>query len=246
MYIKKLSEITKGDINLVGGKGASLGEMVKAGIPVPPGFVITTEAFQKNNDEEILQAFDYLGSDKVAVRSSAVAEDSLQASWAGQLETYLNVSRENLISKVKECWNSIKTERALVYAGVQNLSDDQLLVAVVVQKMVDSQAAGVMFTVNPVSKDRNEIMIESVLGLGESLVQGLVTPDNFIIDKESLEVKSKDLQNSEQSITDESIKRLANLGKSIENHYGSPQDIEWAIDKQGKIWILQSRPVTTL
>lgn len=247
MHIKAFDEISKNDVNLVGGKGASLGEMVKAGIPVPPGFIITTDGFQKDVGEETLESFDQLNAERVAVRSSAIAEDSSKASWAGQLETYLNVSRKDLIQRVKDCWNSIKTERALVYAGGQNLSDDQLLVAVVVQKMVDSQAAGVMFTVNPVSKDRNEIMIESVLGLGESIVQGLVTPDNFIIDKESLEVKSKDLQkDNEQSITDENIKKLVELGKSIEDHYRSPQDIEWAIDKQGEIWILQSRPITTI
>lgn len=247
MYIKQFNDISKDDVNLIGGKGASLGEMANVGIPVPPGFVITTEGFQKDIEKEILEAFDRLDTDKVAVRSSAVAEDSSQASWAGQLETYLNVSREDLITKVKECWESIKSERAVDYASQQNLSKEQLMVAVVIQKMVDSQAAGVMFTVNPVSKDKNEVMIESVLGLGESLVQGAVTPDNFIVDKETLEIKSKNLQKeNEQSISDENIKKIVELGKKIEDHYGNPQDIEWAIDGQNKIWILQSRPITTL
>lgn len=247
MYIKTLSEIFMTDVNLVGGKGVSLGEMTKAGMPVPPGFVITTEAFGKINKEEILKAYDQLNAERVAVRSSAVAEDSSQASWAGQLETYLNVSKEELITKIKSCWDSIKSERVLSYAARQNLSEDQLLVAVVVQKMVDSKASGVMFTVNPVTKDNSEIMIEAVLGLGEALVQGLVTPDNFIVNKESLEIKVKDLQKEDkQSISDENIKKLVELGKKIEGHYGSPQDIEWAIDNQNRIWILQSRPVTTL
>lgn len=247
MFIKKFNEISKEDVSLVGGKGASLGEMAKAGIPIPPGFVITTYAFQKDAEQEILKFFDELNAERVAVRSSAVAEDSSQASWAGQLETYLNVSREDLISKVRECWDSIKSDRAIDYASQQNLSKDQLLVAIVVQKMVDSQAAGVMFTANPITKDKNEIMVESVLGLGESLVQGLVTPDNFVVDKETLEIKSKDLQQeNKQTVSDENIKKLVELGKKIEDNYGNPQDIEWAIDRKNKIWILQSRPITTV
>lgn len=247
MYIKNFNEISKEDKNLVGGKAASLGEMTKADFPVPPGFVITTEGFQKDIEQEALKAFDSLNAEKVAVRSSAVAEDSLQASWAGQLETYLNVSRDDLVNRIRECWESIRSDRALDYASDKDLTNDQLVVAVVIQKMIDSQSAGVMFTVNPVSQDRNEVMIESIFGLGEALVQGSVTPDNFLIDKESLEIKNKDLQEIDgQSISDESIQKLVELGKSIEEHYKSPQDIEWAIDKQGKIWILQSRPITTL
>lgn len=246
-YIKTFDQINKNDVLDVGGKGASLGEMTKAGIPVPQGFVITTEAKGQINEGEILKAYDDLNTEKVSVRSSAVAEDSAQASWAGQLETYLNITKENLIDKVKDCWNSIKSERARSYAARQNLPEDQLLIAVVIQKMVDSKTSGVMFTVNPVTKDKNEIMIEFVLGLGESLVQGLVTPDNFIVDKKSLEIRSKDLQQKgKQALSDEKIKELVKFGKTIEEHYGSPQDIEWAIDDQGKIWILQSRPITTL
>lgn len=245
-FIKRFKEISKADVPDVGGKGASLGEMTKAGFPVPPGFVITAKAYQRNIDEKgILKAFDELNAQRVAVRSSAIAEDSSQASWAGQLETYLNTSRENLIEKVKECWDSIKSDRAISYASDQNLSDEQLRVAVVVQKMVDSKAAGVMFTVNPVSLNRSEMMVESVLGLGESLVQGSVTPDNFIVDKASGNIKNKDLQ-GEQTISDDIVKKLMALGKRIEDRYRSPQDIEWAVDNDGKIWILQSRPITTL
>lgn len=246
-FIKKFSEISKEDVNLVGGKGASLGEMTNAGIPVPPGFVITTEGFQKDIEQEALEAFDQLNAEKVAVRSSAVAEDSSSASWAGQLETYLNTTREDLVAKIKDCWDSINSERAKDYASQQNLSEDQMKVAVVVQKMVDAQSAGVMFTVNPISTDRNEVMIESALGLGEKLVQGEIIPDNFIVDKEALEIKSKDLsEEDKQTVSDEDIKTLVELGKKIEEHYGKPQDIEWAIDNQGKIWILQSRLITTL
>lgn len=247
MNIKNFGEISKESISLVGGKGASLGEMVSVGIPVPSGFVITTEGFQKDIGQEALEAFDQLKVEKVAVRSSAVAEDSLTASWAGQLETYLNVTREDLINKVKECWNSINSERAKDYASQQNLPEDQMKVAVVVQKMVDVKSAGVMFTVNPISEDKKEVMIESTSGLGEKLVQGEIIPDNFLINKESLEIISKDLSEKDrQTVSDEDIEKLVELGKRIEEHYGKPQDIEWAIDTANKIWILQSRPITTL
>lgn len=245
--IKKFGEISKENVDLVGGKGASLGEMTNVGIPVPPGFVITTDGFQNDIEQETLEAFDKLNAEKVAVRSSAVAEDSSSASWAGQLETYLNITRENLINKVKECWDSINSERAKDYASQQDLSEDQMKVAVVVQKMVDAESAGVMFTVNPISKDKNEVMIESTLGLGEKLVQGEIIPDNFIIDKNSLEIENRDLsEQDKQTVSDENIKQLVELGKKIESHYGKPQDIEWAIDNEHKIWILQSRPITTL
>lgn len=274
--IKFFSEISKKDVSTVGGKGASLGEMSGAGFPVPPGFVVVAELSKEFFDrevsadvvDEILKGFDSLGASRVAVRSSAIVEDSSQASWAGQLESYLNVNRENLISKIKECWSSIKSERAVQYASQQKLSKDQLLVAVVVQKMIDSEAAGVMFTINPVSNNRNEIMIEAGFGLGEMIVQGLITPNNFVLDKKTLEIKSRDIQFQDkmlifkdgknieisvpenkknmQVISDETIKKLGESAVKIENHYGIPQDIEWAIDKAGEIWILQSRPVTTI
>ncbi len=247
MYIKAFQEITKEDRGLVGGKGASLGELTNAGFAVPPGFVITTDAKNEIKEDEIFQAFEDLDSEKVSVRSSAVAEDSSSASWAGQLETYLNVTKKNLIDSIKKCWESINSERVKAYIKDQNLSEDQLQVAVVVQRMVNAKSAGVMFTVNPVSADPNEIMIESVLGLGESLVQGEITPDNFIINKSNMEIIAKDVQRiDEPSVSDEIIIKLSELGKKIEEHYGNPQDIEWAIDQENKIWILQSRPITTL
>ncbi len=276
MFTKTFNEISKSDTKLVGGKGASLGELTQAGIPVPSGFVVTTDAYQKFVDqevpvdvkEEILKAFDLLGAERVAVRSSAVAEDSSNASWAGQLETYLNVSRENLINKIRDCWNSTKSERALEYSSQQNLSEDQLVMAVVVQKMIESEISGVIFSVNPVSEDKDEIMIEAGHGLGEMLVQGLITPDNFIVDKKTLDIKSRDIQVQEtmlvfqegqnkeiavpsekqakSALSDNQVMELAKLAIIVENHYQKPQDIEWAIDDLGKIWILQSRPITTL
>lgn len=274
-YIKFFPEIDKNSIKDVGGKGASLGEMTKAGILIPPGFVITVDAYREFTHqklpievkEEILHAFDLLGSERVAVRSSAIAEDSLSASWAGQLESYLNTTRDTVIEHICQCWNSIQSERALAYAAEKNISEDKLLVAVVVQKMIDAEVSGVLFSVNPISKDTNEIMIEAGYGLGEMLVQGLITPDNFIVDKKNYHIKEKtinsqnrmliyrDGQNKEipipqdmqdkQCIDDRFIKELTKLACIIENHYGFPCDIEWA--KMGeKLFILQSRPITTL
>lgn len=191
--IKNFNEININDIATAGGKGASLGELTQAGFSIPPGFVITAQAHKKflndqipiDFEEEILKAFDNLDTKRVAVRSSAIAEDSAHASWAGQLVTYLNVLKKDLITKIRECWNSIKSERALVYSGEHKLSENELFVAVVVQKMVESTTSGVIFTVNPITKDRNEIMLESGYGLGEMLVQGFITPNNFVVDKKN-------------------------------------------------------------
>lgn len=275
MFIKEFKDITRFDVALVGGKGASLGEMTLSGILVPPGFVVTTETFKTYNNQEIpidvqekiLKAFDKLRSERVAVRSSAVAEDSLTASWAGQLESYLNVPREDLIKSIRNCWNSIRSERALSYAAEQNLSEEKLSVAVIVQKMIESEVSGVMFTVNPITKNPNEIMIEAGFGLGELLVQGLITPSNFVIDKKTFRIISRDIQiqdkmlifkdgknqgirlskkeGSKQALTDKQLRELARIGTNIEKHYDFPQDIEWAMEKD-KFHILQSRPITTL
>lgn len=275
MYIKTFSQISKDDVKGAGGKGASLGEMTMAQISVPIGFVITTQTFREFNSQEIpidikeqiFKAYDELGVERVAVRSSAVAEDSSGASWAGQLETYLNVNKDNLIESIRNCWNSMNSERALSYAGDKNIAKEDLEVAVVIQKMVESEVAGVMFTANPVTNNRDELMIEAGFGLGEMLVQGMITPDNFIVDKKSLEIKSKDIQSQDmmmvfqdgenkeievpsnikdiQTITDNQVIELAQIGLKIEQHYGSPQDIEWAMEK-GIFYIVQSRPITTL
>lgn len=252
-YILSLGEVIQDDISVCGGKGASLGELINAGFPVPSGFVVTTEVFKKfrkqefpkDFKEQIYKAFDELGASPVAVRSSSVAEDSLKASWAGQLETYLNINRDDLIDRIRDCWNSIHSERALAYAAQQNVSEEELLVAVVVQKMIDGKVSGVMFTVNPVTKDENEVIIEAAPGPGEDIVQGKITPDNFVVEKKSLAIKSRDIR-AESNLQNTKIKKLAELGVRIENHYGFPQDIEWAQDDSGKIWILQSRPITTL
>ena len=252
-FVKKFEEVSKKDILLVGGKATSLGEMTNAGISIPSGLVITTRAYEEIRksiptevEKEILEAFDSLKTKRVAVRSSAIAEDSLTSSWAGQLESYLNVTREKLIDNIRKCWNSIKSERALAYAADQNLPKNKLLVAVVVQKMIDSKISGVIFTANPITNNLQEIMIESGLGLGESLVSGMITPDNFIVDKKTLAIKNKTIQTNKTTLSDGQIKDLANLSLQIEKYFHAPQDIEWAIDKNNKVWILQSRPITTL
>lgn len=274
MHIKTFYEIGKGDVAEVGGKAASLGELVKLGVPVPQGFIIPTVIYNQFANKEIdsdikgelLRAFDNLATTRVAVRSSAIAEDSSNASWAGQLETYLCVSKSELLDKIFKCWTSIRSERVSAYAGTP--SNEQMSMGVIVQVMVDSDISGVIFTTNPVSNDQNQMVIESVFGLGELLVQGEITPDNFIIDKSNLEVKERNIQNKNKMITivdgekkeililddkkskptldDSQIKELVKLAKIIEDHFITPQDIEFAIDKTGKTWILQSRPVTAL
>ncbi len=275
MYIKFFKEISKSDTKTAGGKGASLGEMTNAGIPVPPGFVITTNAFKEfhNKDfsdslkNEIFEAFDILGSKRVAVRSSAVAEDSGSASWAGQLESYLNVSKDNLLDAVTKCWYSVKSERAKDYANQQKVPDSEMLVAVVVQKMVESAASGVMFTANPVTNNKDEIMIEAGHGLGELVVQGEIIPDNYLIDKNVLSITESvqgsqeimlvyqndknekitlpDNLKNEYILNSNQLIELSKIGIKIENHYGFPCDIEWAFE-QGKFYVVQSRPITTL
>lgn len=274
-FIINLSKIGSKDIDLVGGKAASLGELINAQLPVPHGFVITTECYRKFRNQElpidvkekIFKAFDELGAERVAVRSSAIGEDSLGASWAGQFETYLNTSKENLIEAIRKCWESIHSERALSYAAEKNINEDELAIGVVVQKMVDSEVSGVMFTVNPINNDKNELMIEAGYGLGESLVQGLIVPDNFLVNKKTLKILESHIETQEamtifyggenkqipvpkekrnkSTLTPAQITELARLGLMIEKHYSTPQDIEWAI-KKDKVYILQSRPITTL
>lgn len=274
-YIKFLNEVSKEDIKDVGGKGASLGELIGVGLPIPNGFIITTQAYKQFSNQElpvdliekIFRAFEKLGVETVAVRSSAISEDSSTSSWAGQLESYLNVNKSDLIDRVRDCWNSIKSERALSYAAEQGINQEEQHMAVVIQKMVASEVSGVMFTVNPITQNTHEVMIEAGLGLGEMLVQGLITPDNFLVDKNSLVIKERNIgtqgtmlilqdgenkevpvpndKKNQPTLTDYQIKELAKLAISIEKHYGTAQDIEWAFENK-KFFITQSRPITTL
>lgn len=310
-FTRHFKEINKKDVQIAGGKGASLGEMTGAGIPVPPGFVITAETFdqflietdllqeieaelKKVNYEDtnsvdkasntirdmiarakfpedlteiIVNDFKKLKCEYVAVRSSATAEDSSTASWAGELETYLNTEEKNLTDNVKKCWSSLFTPRAIFYRHEKKLLDAKVSVAVVIQKMIQSDVSGITFTVHPVTQDKNQMIIEAGWGLGEAIVSGQITPDSYVIDKRDWSIMDINISTQEKMITKvgkttkttnvkkseqdkqklvgKKIIELAELCGKIEKHYKFPCDIEWAIERN-KIYITQSRPITTL
>ena len=310
--ILDFTKLGKGDVALAGGKGASLGEMTRAGIPVPPGFVILATAFEKflketdlnveidsilhsvdrremhtvedasekikalilsaemprATTEEIKKFFKKLDAKYVAVRSSATAEDSAAASWAGQLESYLNTTEENVLENVKRCWASLFTPRAIFYRFEKELHKQKISVAVVVQKMVESEVSGVAFSVHPVTQDRNQLIIEASFGLGEAIVSGQITPDSYVVEKKPRRIMDKNVQTqtmglyrsykggnkwrniprargAKQVLSDKKILELSDLVLRIENHYGFPVDVEWA-EEGGRFYIVQSRPITTL
>jgi pyruvate,water dikinase len=220
---------------------------------------------------EIAAAYEALGRGPVAVRSSATAEDLAEASFAGQQSTYLNVEgEERLLAAVRDCWASLFEERAIDYRRRQGFGD-QAKIAVVIQQMVQSERSGVMFTVNPVTGDAGQIIIEAVYGLGEAAVSGMVTPDMVVVDKSTGATLEREVSDQEQQLvrnsaatpgdeanhwskvpsnlrraaklSDEDVTTLAALGLQLEQHYGCPQDIEWAT-ADGQFYILQSRPVT--
>ena len=311
-------DIRKDDIPIVGGKGANLGEMYSIGIPVPNGFVITSQTYFRFLDEnslkqkikdvfkntdvdnsdsllkasqrakkiilsgiindqtaiEIMKAykklsgFASLSNVPVAVRSSATAEDLPDASFAGQQETFLNVVGEaTLIKRVKSCWASLFTPRAIFYRENKGFDHFKVGIAVPVQKMVNSDISGTMFTINPVSNNKSQIIVETAWGLGEYVVQGMVTPDQHIIDKNSWKVTSHHQSDQKvqlvrakqetkkvkvakskikkQKIDDSTAIKIAKIGQKLHDHYASSQDIEFAIQKD-KIYIVQTRPITTL
>ncbi len=342
MSLKKnivwFEEVEKEDVGLVGGKGANLGEMTNARIPVPYGFIITAGAYfyflktarlenkikdlllmvNYDNPNELKQLSEHLqslikqveipddlaknitehyenlnskeehyrknrlssfklGLNKVrhlynnplvAVRSSATAEDLPNASFAGQQETYLNVRGDShLLVKIKECWASLFTERAIYYRHKMGFDHVKVGLAAVVQRMVQSTRSGIAFSIDPVTNDKNKIVIEAIFGLGEYIVQGKVTPDHYEVNKQSLlilssevkyqnskyikdnihnkEVKLGKTAGSQKKLTDEEIIKVALQVKEIENHYYFPQDIEWAIEGDN-LFIVQSRPITTV
>jgi len=214
---------------------------------------------------EIQKEFTRLNARLVAVRSSATAEDSSIASWAGELESYLNTSKKNLLINVKKCWASLFIPRAIFYRLEKKLVRTK--VSVVVQAMIQSEISGITFTVHPVTEDRNQMIIEAGWGLGEAIVGGRITPDTYVISKKTdkiveknisvqkmMIVKSKEgtietivpkAKQEKQKLADKQILALAKICYNIEKHYGKPQDIEWAFE-HGKFYIVQSRPITTL
>lgn len=246
-FIRQLSEVGAEDVASVGGKGASLGELMKMGMPVPQGFVLCAEAYEQGEltDEmraEVLGAFDQLGADRVAVRSSATCEDGKVASWAGELETYLNIDREQLIDRVLACWSSLASPRAQAYREEQGLNEARIAVAVVIQQMVPAEAAGVIFTTHPITGNQNQIVIEAAPGLGDAVVGGEVIPDTYVVEKETGEVV---YDSDEALLKVDEIATLLEFACAIEEHFGFPCDIEWAM-AHGEMFILQSRPITTL
>ncbi len=194
--------------------------------------------------KKILAEFKKLKTKYVAVRSSATAEDSLSAAWAGQLESYLNTTEKNLLENVKKCWASLYSPRASAYKSLKGLDKKKISVAVVIQKMIQSEMSGVCFTVHPVTKDKNQMVIEAGYGLGEAIVGGKITPDTYIVDKAKLKNQKSKLQNK-QILSNRQIAKLTKICLKIEKLFKYPQDIEWAFAKS-KFYILQSRPITTL
>ena len=314
--VRQFTALRRAHTSVVGGKGANLGEMTAAGLPVPPGFVIGIEAYERYcaanelgpsisaalatidpDDTAALDAtsaklremitggtmpddlrlaietaFRDLGAGqpiRVAVRSSATAEDTPQFSFAGMFESFLNVGADDLLEKAKACWASTFGARVLFYRLKQKMPGD-MPVAVIVQRMVDAEKSGVMFTTDPATRDSSRMVIEAVWGLGEAIVQGAVTPDRHVIDKTSRRVLESVIAEKEfllrsngvtagvlrEELTDkpaskapvltvEEISRLADYGLRAEAHYGTPQDLEFAVER-GQIFLTQSRPITTL
>lgn len=308
------NEITRDSVPLAGGKGANLGDMVQAGLPVPPGFVITAPAYRQlvetadmvgkiddllldldrsvcselqevepqirmlfahvaipaELEQAIVEHYHELGADvPVAVRSSATAEDLAGASFAGQQETFLNVvGEEALLDAVRNCWSSLFTAQAIFYRCQRGFEDRQVSMAVVVQKMVNSEKSGVSFTVDPVLRNRYQMVIEGVWGLGEGVVSGEITPDHYKLDRETCEIEFEFIPDkpimfcqdgasgvaklpvpaekvSARVLSDDELRQLVALGNQIEAHFGCPQDIEWAVE-DGVLYLLQSRPITCL
>ncbi len=230
--------------------------------------LIKSAPFDQETIEEINKAYKTLGKIPVAVRSSATAEDSADASFAGQQETFLNVLGEkHVLNRIRDCWASLFTPRSIFYRSKKRIDHFKVGVAVPVQKMVQSDVSGIIFTINPVSNDKSQIILEAIFGLGEYIVQGVVTPDQFIVDKnkweliqkthvsqdiklikskiETKEVKIPKKEQDKQKINDETIIKLAKIAQKLHNHYGKAQDIEFAIEK-GNIYIVQTRPITTI
>ena len=322
-WVTWFQNCNKDSVPLVGGKNASLGELINAGIRVPPGFAVTTEGYRhflrdpiiKKQIRSELSDLDHQDSralDKasenvrrvientaftweledhiaehmrrlsiicglpavpVAVRSSATAEDLPGASFAGQQDTFLWIrGMDSLLEHIRRCFSSLFTARAIAYRVKMGFDHEVVAISVGVQKMANSFTAGVMFTLNPANGDRSQVVIDSNYGFGESVVSGEVTPDHFRVDKVNMEITKRTISKKEvyytldpgahcskrfdlpeerqkaQSIIDEDVLELAALGKTIEKHYGCPQDIEWAVDKdmpkRGSVFILQSRPET--
>jgi pyruvate, water dikinase len=252
----ELEKVNKNDVNSVD----SASRVIQA--------LILKKQIPKDIGDEITKQFKTQKLDLVAVRSSATAEDSSTASWAGELESYLCVTSDNLLESVKKCWASLFTPRAIFYRIEKGMSKIKVSVAVVVQKMISSEVSGITFTVHPVTRDKNQMIIEAGYGLGEAIVGGLITPDSYVINKKTKDildinvaeqeikivqqakglikkVRTEKNERESRKLNGKQILELVKICINIENHYGFPCDIEWAYEK-GKFYIVQSRPITTL
>lgn len=306
MLTRDLREIRRGDLLSAGGKGANLGELIRAGFPVPPGFVVTTAAYDEvvsrhglgeiiarslraerdpgvvirdafnaaaiptEVEREIAAAYERLGEGPVAVRSSATAEDLPDAAFAGQQDTFLNVvGTDAVLRAVRRCWASLWTDRAVAYRGRQGIDQTTVKLAVVVQRMAPAEVAGVMFTANPVTGARDQVVIDASPGLGEAVVSGVVTPDHYLlrrrwcgwsvaerrVGRREVVVRPLARGGTEQvaglpgkvtpALSDRSLRQLARLGGAIERHFGVPQDVEWVWSGE-QFFVVQARPMTAV
>ncbi|MET8001151.1 PEP/pyruvate-binding domain-containing protein [Nonomuraea glycinis] len=283
--VAPLRSFGRGDLALAGGKGANLGELISHGFPVPDGFVVTTDAYAQVAaglstrdsvqraavpDElrrEIIRAYAELGAGgaPVAVRSSATAEDLPGAAFAGQQDTYLNVVGEDaLIDAVRRCWASLWTDRAVAYRDRLAIDHAAVRIAVVVQRMVEAESAGVMFTANPVTGHRGQLVVDASSGLGEAVVSGLVTPDHYVLEpsgevtaytpgRREVVIRSTagggvvhdETGAPAERLPDQVLRELARLGTEVAAHFGRPQDIEWTY-AGGEVSLVQARPMTAL
>ncbi|MEU4470612.1 PEP/pyruvate-binding domain-containing protein [Micromonospora sp. NPDC023888] len=241
MQVIALSEATADMVDLVGGKAAGLGELIRHGERVPAGFCVTTEAHRLGviPTAEVVAAYERLGAGPVAVRSSATAEDLPDASFAGQQDTILDVTgTADLIAAIETCWGSLHSERATAYRDARRIDHQTVRMAVIVQRMITPTVAGVLFTANPLTGRRDEMAVDAAAGLGTTVVDGAANVDHYILDG----VTRADTG----CLTSAHLADLRATGERLQAHFGCPQDVEWAIDADGVRWLLQSRPITTL
>ncbi|MGC4767429.1 PEP/pyruvate-binding domain-containing protein [Micromonospora sp. DT44] len=241
MHVLPLSEVTAELSDLVGGKAAGLGALLRHGERVPEGFCVTTEAYRHGvvPVAEIIGAYERLGAGPVAVRSSATAEDLPDASFAGQQDTVLGVTgAEELVAAVEKCWDSLHSDRATAYREAHDIDPQKLAMAVVVQRMVTPVVAGVLYTANPLTGRRDEMVVDAALGLGTAVVDGATAVDHYVLDGVA--------RDDTGCLTSAQLERLRAAGERLAGHFGCPQDVEWAIDADDVLWLLQSRPITSL
>ncbi|MDI1451911.1 PEP/pyruvate-binding domain-containing protein [Polyangium sp. 6x1] len=285
MRIHRLNELSRADLPTAGGKGANLGELLRRGLAVPAGFVVSAEAYAEHArawglaerlaahlaaqsweaaaseaaelfergallpelEHAIREAYRELGAPRVAVRSSATAEDLADASFAGQHETFLDVAGEDeLLRALRRCWASLWSARALGYRAARGVDHLGVHIAVVVQRMVAAEFAGVLFTVDPVAQRADRMLLEVAPGLGEAVVSGHTTGDVYRLRREPLAIEERERRvPGRPAPSDELVLQLSRIALDLEAHFGCPQDVEFAFEG-GSVYLLQSRPITTL